>query len=290
MPEQRQVQRDSDAAVQHLVELGYVDPYEAAAKQIAQRRGLEVHFGRALEVHAAGHAEAAAAILERIAGKDADWSAPRQKLAELYYSASLFDKAQAQLDWLAHHGYEHPRFALIAGGMALARRDLSAALEELQYARHVDPNLPNVHTLLGIVLLRLRRWNEAEDAFQEATQQNLNDARARDGMAGVSLVHGEYEDAADWSLRALEQDMLLYSAHYHLGIALSFLNRPKDAMRALEASARVDPARAAPYYWLSRIAKDQLGDSASAARYREQARTIIRRRATSRQQHIVISA
>jgi protein O-GlcNAc transferase len=278
MPEHRQERRDRDASVQHLVELGYVDPDEVAAKQVELRHRLEIELGGALELSSQGQAGAAAAVLERIAGEAPDWAAPHEKLAEIYYSAGCFDNGQVQLDWLAHHGFEDPRLALIAGGIALARRDLPTALEELQYARYVAPHLSSVHTQLGAVLLRMRRWNEAEDAFKEAVQQNPNDARARDGMAAISLMNGEYEVAADWSLRALEQDMQLFNAHYHLGIALSFLNRPVDATLALKTSARIAPTRVAPYYWLSRITKDQLGDSITAARYREQGRAISRQR------------
>ena len=118
---------------------------------------------------------------------------------------------------------DHPRLALIRAGIALTRREVQTALVELQYARQVEPNLPSVHTLLGTVLFRLGRLDDAEDAFREAVQQNPADARARDGLAAVFLRHGEYEDAADWALCALEQDMQLFSAHYHLGVALAYL-------------------------------------------------------------------
>jgi tetratricopeptide (TPR) repeat protein len=101
-------------------------------------------------------------------------------------------------------------------------------------------------------------------------------------MGVVCLQHGEYEDAADWALRALEQDMRLFFAHYHLGLALAQLNRPAEAMRALETGTKVNAARTAPYYWLAHIARYQLNDLATANRYRELARTIIRQRRAAR--------
>jgi tetratricopeptide (TPR) repeat protein len=124
--------------------------------------------------------------------------------------------------------------------------------------------------------------DEAEDAFREAVQQNPTDARARDGLAAVCLKHGEYEDATDWALRSLEQNMQLSHAHYHLGLALAHLNRPVEALQALDASARTDPGRAAPYYWLSRVAKNQLNDLERSAEYLERGREIIRRRRARR--------
>jgi hypothetical protein len=45
----------------------------------------------------------------------------------------------------------------------------------------------------------------------------------------------------------------------------------------------VDPKRAAPYCWLSRIARDQLRDSLRASQFRSRAGEIIRQRRERRQ-------
>jgi tetratricopeptide (TPR) repeat protein len=280
MPEH--VRHVADESVRHLIELGYADPDDAAADKAELRRRLQADLDRALQLNSQGQRPHAVALLERISVDDPDWATPRQRLAEIYYNAGDWQRAQEQLDWLAYHGVEHPRLALIAGAVALARRELRTALEELQYARDVEPNLPSVHTLLGNTLLRLQRWDEAEDAFRQAVQHDPNDARARDGMAVICLQHGEHEDAADWALRALEQDMRLYRAHYHLGLALAQLKRPAESMQALEASTKVNAARTAPYYWLAHISRYQLNDLAAANLYRELARKIIRQRRAER--------
>jgi tetratricopeptide (TPR) repeat protein len=282
MPESSHQRQAEDASVRHLVELGYVDPREVAAQKAELRRRLQLELGQAMELNVQGRGDEAAALLEKISADDPQWALPRQRLAEIHYAAGRWNAARAALDWLAHHGVEHPRLALIAGGIALARRELPAALEELQYARHAAPNLPGVYTLLGTVLLRIGKLDEAEDAFREAAQQNPTDARARDGLAAVCLKHCEYEDAADWALRSLEQNMQLSRAHYHLGLALAHLNRPVEALQALAASARTDPERAAPYYWLSRVAKNQLNDLERSAKYLERGREIIRQRRARR--------
>jgi tetratricopeptide (TPR) repeat protein len=282
MPQPAHQPHVKDESVRHLVELGYTDPRDVASQQTALRLCLKAEFDRATELISQGRGDDAAALLEKIAADDPEWVTPRQRLAEVHYNAGRWEKAQSELDWLANHGIEHPRLALVAGAIALARRDLQTALEELQYARHVEPNLPSVHTLLGSVFFRLGRWDDAEDAFRQAIQQKPDDARAHDGMAAVCLQHGEYEDAADWSLRALEQDMQLFSAHYRLGVALSHLNRPNEAIATLETSARVDPTRAAPYKWMSTIAASQLNDESSASRYRELGRATIRKHRESR--------
>jgi tetratricopeptide (TPR) repeat protein len=272
-----------DESVRHLVELGYVDPDEVAAREAARRRELEVRLRQAVELRRQGRDAQSLALVEELTRDDPDWISPRQVLVELHYAAGRWAEAQVQLDWLAYHGIEHPRFALIAGGIKAARREFRAALEELHYARHVDPNLGGVHILLGTVQLRLGRLDEAEDAFRQAAERDPNDAQARDGVAAVCLRHGEYEDAADWALRALEQNIQLFRAHYHLGIALAFLNRFDEAIRALETAAKIDPSRAAPYFWLSQIAKSSLNDPERSAQYRNLGREKCRQRRQRRQ-------
>jgi hypothetical protein len=79
-------------------------------------------------------------------------------------------------------------------------------------------------------------------------------------------------------LSAVEKDMQFSRAHYHLGVALSQLNRPIDTLAAFETSLRTDPNRAAPYYWMSRVAKQQLHDRERGENYLAQGRQLLRQR------------
>lgn len=252
-----------------------------AAREAALHRQLEVELHDATKRYAQGNVVEAENLLEKLAVDDPDWIAPRQLLAEIHYRTGRLADAKSQLDWLAEHGVEHPRLALVAGAIALARRDFATALDALEYAGHVEPSLPSVHTLLGTVLLRLGRLDGAGQSFQKAVQQNPSDAIAYDGLAEIHIRRKEFEDAANFALESLEHDMQLFVAHYHLGLALANLERPHEAIAALETSAGINPRRAAPYYWLSRIAAQQLGDAVRAARYREIGREVIRRRRES---------
>jgi tetratricopeptide (TPR) repeat protein len=272
-----------------LIELGYVDPEEVAAHEAARRQELLLQLRHAIDLNRQGRGQEAAAMLVKLAADDPEWVAPHQLLAEVYYSSGQWSAVEAQLEWLAHHGVDQPRVAIITAGLALARRKLLAALEDLEFARRADPNLPSVHTLTGTAFLRLGRWDEAEDAFREAATQDPHDARARDGLAAICLIHGENEDAADWALRALEQDMTLFHAHYHLGLALARMDRPHDAISALETAARLDGRRTAPFYWLSRITREQLSDARLSAEYRERAKQVIQDRRKRRQKSMTTS-
>jgi predicted Zn-dependent protease len=269
-------QQDDESSVQHLVELGYIDPDEAAAREAARRREQHAEFKQAAELASENKLAEAAQVLEALCAADPNWVAPRQLLAEVYYRAACFGDAQTLLNWLTLRGVESPRLALLAGAIALHRRELGPAIELLEYAAYVEPGLPSVHMLLGTALLRAGRVNEAPASLAEAIRRNAADARALDGMAAACLCQAKLDEAADWSLRALEQDMRLFEAHYHLALALAGLNRPEDALQALEAGSKVDPLRAAPYRWMAKIAREQLNDSERAARYRERGRETVR--------------
>jgi tetratricopeptide (TPR) repeat protein len=166
---------------------------------------------------------------------------------------------------------------VISASLAIARRDLRAALAELEYACTVDPKQPGALSLLGEVQLRVGRRDAAERLFRRALEQNAGDAASMDGLAAVALHRKDYAEAAHWGLEALARDIRLPRAHYHLGIALTRLQQPDAAAEAFAASAKLDPLRAAPLYWQSRLAGER-GDAAAAADFRERARDIRRRR------------
>jgi tetratricopeptide (TPR) repeat protein len=271
-------QRDEHEAVRHLIELGYVDPVDAALREAALRRQLEAELQQAITATKQGRVAEAVVSLERLKVDDPNWIAPHQLVAEIYYRSGRWKEAQAELLWLEHHGVESPRLSLLAAGLAIVRREFAAALALLEYAAHADPELPSVHSSHGSVLLRLGNVERASVAFERALVKNADDADALDGMSSICLVEGDYEVAADWALSALEKNMQCSRAHYHLGAALSELQRPAEALAAFDASLRTDPRRIAPYYWMSRIALQQLNDRERSDHYLAQGRQLLQQR------------
>ena len=271
-------QRDEHEAVRHLIESGYVDPVEVALREASLRRQLEAELQQAITATKQGRAAEAVASLERLKVDDPNWIAPHQMLAEIYYRSGRWDESQAELVWLEHHAVENPRLSMLAAGIAIMRREFEAALELLEYAGHVDPALPSVHSIYGNVLLRLGKVERAYEAFERALVQNGDDTDALDGIAAICLLQGDYEAAADWALSAVEKNIQCSRAHYHLGVALSMLRRPEEALAAFEAVLRTDPHRAAPYYRMSRIALQQLNDPERAEDYLAQGRQLLRQR------------
>lgn len=278
--ELRNAQAEDDV-VRHLCELGYVDPSAVAVRNTLVQQQLEAELQKAKKLLAGGAAEEGIRELERLAAEDSAWITPHQLLVELYYRSGRLAEASTHLEWLAEHAVEHPGLSLIRGTVAMARREMGTALEELEYAAYVEPSLPGVYSLLGTAYLRLRRLAEARKSFEQAIDTNDGDAVAYVGLASIALASGECEEAAGLALEALQRDLHSYEGHCRLGLALMRLSRLADATTAFEQAARVNPRRGAAYGWLARIAHES-GDLEAVARFRDLAIDGMRQRKTQR--------
>ena len=145
---------------------------------------------------------------------------------------------------------------------------------------HVGAELvpPGSSLLEGNIHLRKHDFNEADRTFQQSIESDGPTALALNGRAAVKLHLGEYEEAAVYALDALGKDMRLGKAHYHLAVALYFLNKPQEALQALNSWAALEPNTAAAYWWMARVYRLLLRDLPQAEACIERGKEIIRRR------------
>jgi tetratricopeptide (TPR) repeat protein len=267
------------AAVRHLVELGYEDPLDVAMRRAVEERGRQTELARAQDHLDAGQLDDAIAICHRLALAAPEWMPPHRLLAQAHYRAGRHAATLEELEWLEVHAVEHPQLAMLRAAVDMARRRFDAALDHAQYAIHlgeVSPHLaaPGAGVLIGEVHLRRGQLDQAQQAFQSAVGRWPTDAGALAGLAGVDLRRGNYNDAVDHALQAVESNVHLPLAHYRLGVALVRLENYPNAQVAFEAYARLSPRRAAPYRWLTFVV-DKQGDASKAAQYRSHGRQLI---------------
>jgi Flp pilus assembly protein TadD len=271
---------EEQAAVRHLVELGYEDPLEVAARETIRRRAQESQVNRAAELTGAGQIQAAIDLLEAAVGGDERWTAGRHWLARAYFRAGDDKRVAELLDWLEVHGVEHAELALMRASMALKRRELDEALDGAGYAKCLQDPLPEAGVLIGELHFRRGQLAEAEAAFNRAATQ-AKSALALAGLGSVALRRGELETAADRLLSALQLDMNLWKAHYRLGLALVRLNRADEARVAFSTALRLQPQLAGPLRFLCRLCA-LAGDATGAAELKARASEVIRRRRETR--------
>jgi len=138
-----------------------------------------------------------------------------------------------------------PNYAPALAGLAdlegTYHRDFDSSPVRLQraerYAKQalaIDPELPEAHVALGRILAESYQYTDAAREYRLATQVELNNARAWDGLSWV-LGYQTPPQAAEAEKAAREAIRLnpsLSYAQYHLGRALYLQNRFPEAMAA----------------------------------------------------------
>ncbi len=119
--------------------------------------------------------------------------------------------------------------------------DLEKSLRLFRRAQSVRPDDYQAIYLEALVLMQLRGWNEAREAYQRGLESsrkhlalNPHDARAYVLGAGAFARLGETQQAKEWAERAMslapDDDAILYNA----GCALAVVGEEERALDALQ--------------------------------------------------------
>lgn len=270
--------RANDQEYEYLVELGYTDPIDVAASEAAIQCQRNTTLNRAISLMDAGLLDQATSVLEELTCQNPDWYHSRSLLAESYLRGRQRFAARKEVDWLTCHGFEKPQLYLLSAAIEIADRHFDRALEALCCARRGKAMPLGLSLLAGTIHLRKCDLPAAARSFQQSLEHDGASAAALDGLAAVKLHLGEYEDAAIYALDALEKDMRFGKAHYHLAVALYFLNKPEGALQALNSWVALEPRAAAPYRWMARVYRMLLANPSQAELCLDQGNAVIRYR------------
>jgi predicted TPR repeat methyltransferase len=156
-------------------------------------------------------------------------------------------------------------------GNALFEADrLDEAQSRYQAALALVPGRPSILANLGVTQCRLGRWPEAVATLAQATKA---DPTHRDAWVALGLSH---EALSNWAgaAHALQQGVRLgaSTAQIHLSLAMCLLrlDRPDDALAALDRALALDPTLAEAWSQRGSVLRDA-GRHAEAARCFEQA-------------------
>jgi Tfp pilus assembly protein PilF len=138
------------------------------------------------------------------------------------------------------------------GLKSLSDRQVTPGLTSLREAVRLDPDNANYHNALGVVLIDLRRPDEAEGEFRKAIGLDPGYAEAQHNL-GLSLAEqGRYDLAIAAYQKALS--LPVYATpevgYYNLGRAYAQVNRPRDAEDSLRTAIKLDPKLVPAYYQL----------------------------------------
>lgn len=238
---------ESLEAVRHLIALGYIDPPDDDVQEAIDRTLAENRFNLARSLLDARQPDRAIQLLEGLMRDCPGHPGYNAVLFEAYHAAGRSADSRRIAEAMWARGHRGPLAHLAMAAVDIAERKPDAALRHLEEAKRMSPDLPGLPVLAGRAWLRLRRWDEAANAFAAALRLDADDESAWHGQACVALGRGENEHAAEHVLRAVGLRGDYAEAHYHLGVALSRLGRPQNAESAFRRCLSLRPGLLVAY-------------------------------------------
>ena len=249
-PEEKRVDPASaQVMLQRLVDLGYVQaPGEDQAKAVEMCL-LESQFNLAQVYLDSYRPSQALVILEELRKKKPEEIRFALHLGQCYMDLGRLAEARATLESLTQRG-KQPWADWLMGLISFEEGSLEAALMHLSRAADAEPRLPDLHIRLANTYLRMRRFDEAEQAFRKAVSIDPDSPDAHLGLARLCLRNRQNQQAAEEALTAVGLQHLLPVGHFYLGIALARLHQLDRAEIAFRTALSMAPGMINAHRWL----------------------------------------
>jgi tetratricopeptide (TPR) repeat protein len=221
------------------------------AQQFAERHirvrpysGPEAHMIAARAAGAQGNYEVGVRLLEGLRARAGDGPVPRVELARLLRASS---GNQAAADSMLKSGLDLNAIAnlsalrsLVQDLLALERADEALALID----QAIAANTPNTEllNLKGRVLVGLGRVEEGKATLEAAVQVDATRAgQALQELASIAVREGDLEAALTLANNAVSADPEDPESRYLAAQISAMQGQPKEAMRLLRATLRLEP-------------------------------------------------
>ena len=298
-----------DADVQHLLDLGYVDPAEAAAAAAATpsdaaagaaavRDMNRYHVARSLLD--GGQLAAAADLLESLAAADPAHGAYPTPLLEALYGLNRWSDARRVAQRLWDGGHRVVTVIQAFARIDLGERRFDSALAHLRQAEAtyaaaaegpagvapIAAFLPaEMHVMFGDVYSALGQYADADRAYERAVAVDPDDEAAWTSRSRVALAVGRPGDALAHGRRAVSAGGGSAAAHFNVGIALAALGDAAGAVASYRRSLSIDGSVPAVYRRLIDLCRTDptLCPPGLTERTQAELDELIKRRALARQ-------
>lgn len=151
----------------------------------------------------------------------------------------------------------------------LEARRVNEAESALSRAAALNPDLPEIHDLWGLLQLSQGNAARAEREFREALRLQPDLASAHANLAGLLAGRKDLKGARKHFERSLSIDPNSLETHRNFGYLLILLKSYAAAQAEFEAAARVAPSRPEPLLDLAELELAQNRGSEALKRYRQ---------------------
>jgi tetratricopeptide (TPR) repeat protein len=271
----------AQAALNQLIELGYIAPPSNDVIQTIELATAEADFNVAVSLCEAGRPKEGKEILSKLIARRPEEPPTRywQAFALACIASQMPRDAAPALEALERLEPDATQTIVLRGILAWAHGDMETCAQAFHEAERIAPDDPVTQTYLGRLYLRQRRWAEAEHAFKRALDVNSDFADAHYGLSVALPRQGFIEQGIDHALLAVGLRHEFPEAHFQLGALLSRMGWFERAVQAFEMSLRLRPSFVLAHRYLSRI-YPRIGRSDLAERHRKEAARLLEARTT----------
>lgn len=291
------------AAMDQLVELGYIDPPdEDAEKAIANCLRESKYYLARTYIHTSRY-DKAVELLEELFSEQPDQTRFGLRLAHVYLQLEKVEKSRRITDatlaaWEQRTIDQHhklidklrqeqgedvpepfsleelrqryrPSLDLLQGSLLFAEGRDEKAMSFLQRAQKADRRLPNLHQQLGSLYLKMQRFQDAEEAWFQALEIDPDSAAAYHGLARVYLETGHFREASEAASASLGLTYHNPSCHYHLGEARFRLGDFHGAEQSWLNGVAQSPGLRAAHKRLIHLYRNHLHNPAKAVQHQD---------------------
>lgn len=142
---------------------------------------------------------------------------------------------------------------LLAGQTRLAMNQYDLARQDADFVQRLNPKLPGLQTLNGMILEKTGDYDAAEAALQQAIAADANDFNAHLYLGAIFYFKRELEKARPQLTRALELQPDSAQARYEMALVSRADGQLDAARKSLEMVVRHSPEWLQPHVELSAL-------------------------------------
>jgi len=268
------------AALEQMIALGYIERPDANREVAVEKtiRELRYNLGEAYQDDDR-HLEARE-IFSQLWAADPDEQRFAVRLFVSCQALGMHDEMRrifADLEGRSER-FQTPVIDYLKAQVLTAEKRYEEALEALERVTEAQLVRPSVLLQTADLYLRLGRWRDAQQVYEDALAIDPDNAQAHAGKCRIALRRKEFSVAAHSALDALQRVHHYPVAHFLLGRALTGMEEYERAAEAFRAAIFLNPNFPEAHARLALLLEKHLNDRESAREHRRLARRMRSRR------------
>ena len=263
----RQDPIESTAAIQQLIDLGYLAGLPKDAKERIDLVNRSSRFNLAVSLMSRRRYAEAIPLFAALHQESPSTSKYGLCLAQCQNAHGEHADAAATMRDLLSREPEFHEYRLVLAHSLAAAGEVSESIKESAILEQSIAGRNKFSLGLAAVTLLQSRFEDSARYASMAVAADPGDTGAHLGAARAALALGRFEEAAGHALDALEITQAIPEAHHLLGVSLAWLGDLADALQSLDLAVQFDPDAADSHRFAALVAA-ALGDQEASERHR----------------------